>query len=130
MIVATLVATAFAFVVQDAPVTTQTPAPEAMEARPADATQPRMASGSAEEHITAGLASYRKRRFRDAQTHFQQAVDADSANAAAHFYLGYAIYKIAEPKRPNSPGKQEAAQHFAKAYELDPAFKPAWGRRG
>ena len=25
----------------------------------------------------------------------------------------------------NSPGKQEAAEHFAKAYELDPAFVPA-----
>src|SRR5688572_6209918 len=128
MIVATLVATAFAFAAQDAPVTAPTPAPETIEARPAADTLPRM-TGSAEDHINAGLASYRKRRFRDAQTHFQQAVEADPSSAAAHFYLGYTIYKIAEPKRPNSPGKQEAAQHFAKAYELDPAFKPNWGPR-
>lgn len=129
MIVATLALTAFAFAAQDAPVTTPSPAPEAMEARPADETAPRASAGSAEEHITAGLASYRKRRFRDAQKHFQQAVDADPGSAAAHYYLGYTIYKIAEPRRANSPGKQEAAQHFAKAYELDPAFKPAWGPR-
>ena len=84
---------------------------------------------SADEHIQAGLAVFRKKRFAAARGHFQQAVDASPDSAAAHFYLGYTIYKIAEPKRPNSPGKQEAAQHFAKAYELDPGFKPAWRRR-
>ena len=56
---------------------------------------------------------------------------ADPNSAAAHYYLGYTIYKIAEPKRHDSPGKKEAAAEFAKAYELDPAFKPVWGgRRG
>ena len=85
---------------------------------------------SADEHIAAGLAVFKKKRFAAARGHFQQAVDASPDSAAAHFYLGYTIYKIAEPKRPNSPGKQEAAQHFAKAYELDPGFKPAWHRRG
>ncbi len=86
-------------------------------------------SMSADEHINAGLAAFRKRRFAAARGHFQQAVDASPESAAAHFYLGYTIYKIAEPKRPNSPGKQEAAGHFAKAFELDPGFKPAWHGR-
>jgi len=85
---------------------------------------------SADEHIEAGKAAFKKKRFAVARGHFQQAVDASPDSAAAHFYLGYTIYKIAEPKRPFSPGKQEAAQHFAKAYELDPGFKPAWRRRG
>jgi tetratricopeptide (TPR) repeat protein len=85
---------------------------------------------SAEEHIEAGKAAFLKRRFAVARGHFQQAVDASPDSAAAHFYLGYTIYKIAEPKRPNSPGKQEAAQHFAKAYELDPGFTPSWRSRG
>jgi tetratricopeptide (TPR) repeat protein len=85
---------------------------------------------SADEHIEAGLAAFRRKRFTVARGHFQQAVDASPDSAAAHFYLGYTIYKIAEPKRPNSPGKQEAAQHFARAYELDPAFKPVWRGRG
>ena len=86
---------------------------------------------SADEHIAAGLAAFKKKRFAAARGHFQEAVEASPDSAAAHFYLGYTIYKIAEPKRANSPGKQEAAQHFAKAYDLDPGFKPAWhGRRG
>ena len=85
---------------------------------------------SAEEHIEAGKALFRKKRFAAARGHFQKAVDASPDSAAAHFYLGYTIYKIAEPKRPNSPGKQEAAGHFAKAYELDPGFKPSWRSRG
>jgi tetratricopeptide (TPR) repeat protein len=84
---------------------------------------------SADSHIDAGLAAFRKRRFAAAREHFEQAVAASPDSAAAHFYLGYTIYKIAEPKRPNSPGKQEAAGHFAKAYELDPGFKPAWRGR-
>ena len=86
-------------------------------------------SMSADEHINLGLASFKKKRFAAARKHFQEAVDASPDSAAAHFYLGYTIYKIAEPKRPNSPGKQEAAGHFAKAYELDPGFKPAWHGR-
>ena len=85
---------------------------------------------SAEEHIEMGKAAFKKKRFAAARDHFQQAVEANPDSAAAHFYLGYAVYKIAEPKRPNSPGKQEAAGHFAKAYELDPGFKPAWHGRG
>lgn len=102
------------------------PAPaQEQEAAPA----PAASAMSADEHINAGLAAFRKRRFAAARGHFQQAVDADPESAAAHFYLGYTIYKIAEPKRPNSPGKQEAAGHFAKAYELDPGFKPAWHGR-
>jgi hypothetical protein len=53
-------------------------------------------------------------------------VDAEPQNAAALFYLGYTYYKIAEPKRHDSPGKQRAAELFAKAYALDPAFTPVW----
>jgi tetratricopeptide (TPR) repeat protein len=73
-----------------------------------------------------GLALYKKRRFKQAEAEFRRAVEADPQNAAAEYYLGYTIYKIAEPRRPNHPGKAEAAEHFAKAYSLDPAFKPTW----
>ena len=106
------------------------PAQEAAPAQvPAAAQEPAASSMSADEHIQAGLADFRRRRFSSAKTHFEQAVAADPNSAAAHYYLGYTIYKIAEPKRANSPGKQEAAGHFAKAYELDPAFVPAWRPR-
>jgi len=99
---------------------------------PAPAQEPAASASamSAEEHIELGKAAFKKKRFSVARGHFQQAVDANPDSAAAHFYLGYTIYKIAEPKRANSPGKQEAAGHFAKAYELDPAFKPSWRSRG
>jgi tetratricopeptide (TPR) repeat protein len=85
-----------------------------------------MPAGSAQEHIDAGIAVFKRKHFAEAQSHFQAAVDAEPNNAAAHFYLGYAIYKIAEPKHPFHPDKQRAAAEFARAYELDPAFKPSW----
>ena len=50
--------------------------------------------------------------------------------AAAFYYLGYTVYKIAEPKRPNDPGKRQAAELFARAYQIDPGFTPDWGVRG
>jgi tetratricopeptide (TPR) repeat protein len=84
--------------------------------------------GSASDEIQAGLDAFARRRFTQAQAAFERAVAADPQSAAAQFYLGYTIYKIAEPKRHDSPGKKEALEHFAKAYELDPNFKPAWGR--
>jgi len=101
----------------------------AQEPAPAVET-PTASAMSAEEHIEAGKAAFKRKRFAAARGHFQQAVDASPDSAAAHYYLGYSIYKIAEPKRANNPGKQEAAGHFAKAYELDPGFKPSWRSRG
>ncbi|HEY3121881.1 MAG TPA: hypothetical protein VGL15_14750 [Vicinamibacteria bacterium] len=94
--------------------------------RAAAAPAPAVAAGSPQEHIDAGIAAFKHRRFAEAQAHFQAAVDAEPQNAGAHFYLGYAIYKIAEPKHPFHPDKQRAAAEFARAYELDPAFKPSW----
>jgi tetratricopeptide (TPR) repeat protein len=84
-------------------------------------------TGSAADAIQAGLTAFGKKRFSQAKSEFEKAVAADPQSAAAHFYLGYTIYKIAEPKKHDSPGKHEAAEQFAKAYELDPAFKPVWG---
>ena len=39
-------------------------------------------SMSADEHIQAGLAAFRRRRFSAARTHFEQAVEADANSAA------------------------------------------------
>jgi len=101
------------------------PAAETPEAGTASAAAP--SGGSASDEIQAGLAAFGKRRFAQAREAFERAVAADPQSAAAHFYLGYTIYKIAEPKKHDSPGKKEAAAEFAKAYELDPNFKPVWG---
>jgi Tfp pilus assembly protein PilF len=80
--------------------------------------------------LQAGLADFKKKKFARAEADFEKAVEANPNSAAAHFYLGYAIYKTAEPKRAFHPDKQKAAAEFAKAYELDPSFKPAWGVKG
>lgn len=88
------------------------------------------AQSAAEEQITMGLAAYRKLHFQEAESHFQAAVDADTGSAAALYYLGYAVYKIAEPRRPNDPGKRRAAELFARAYQIDPGFTPGWGVAG
>ena len=96
---------------------------------PAPATTAAPSSATASDEIHAGLTAFAKRRFTVARAAFERAVAADPNSAAAHYYLGYTIYKIAEPKRHDSPGKKEAAAEFAKAYELDPAFKPVWGSR-
>ena len=86
------------------------------------------AAGSPQSHIDAGLREFRRRRFAAAQAHFEQAVQANPEDAAAPFYLAYTVYKTAEPKRPFHPDKQKAAELFAKAYSLDPTFKPVWHR--
>ena len=88
------------------------------------------AGASASDEIQAGLDAFRKRRFTPARAAFERAVAADPHSAAAHYYLGYTIYKIAEPKRHDSPGKKEAAEEFAKAYELDPALQARLGQPG
>jgi hypothetical protein len=85
------------------------------------------AESTAEEQTAAGLKAYWRLHFSEAEGHFQAAVDADPGSAAALYYLGYTVYKIAEPKRPNDPGKQRAAGLFARAYDIDPAFTPGWG---
>jgi len=127
---------------QDAPAPAPAPkrARKAAKPAPASASTPEAenaaataapSGGSASDEIQSGLTAFAKHRFPAARAAFERAVAADPNSAAAHYYLGYTIYKIAEPKRHDSPGKKEAAAEFAKAYELDPAFKPVWGgRRG
>jgi tetratricopeptide (TPR) repeat protein len=84
----------------------------------------------ATDPIGAGLADFKKKRFARAEADFEKAVEANPQSAAAHFYLGYSIYKTAEPKKAFHPDKQKAAAEFAKAYELDPTFRPEWGPKG
>jgi Tfp pilus assembly protein PilF len=99
--------------------TTLAPAPQ----------EPAVASGSAQASIDAGLQAFKKRRFAQAEVEFRRAMEADPSSAAPVFYLAYTYYKMAEPKRPFHPDKQKSKEMFAKAYEMDPLFRPAWGPR-
>jgi tetratricopeptide (TPR) repeat protein len=78
--------------------------------------------------VDPGLALLKKGRYRSARAELEKVVAADAQNAAAQFYLGYALYKIAEPTRRLTKEKEEAAQHFAACYAIDPSFRPALGR--
>jgi TolA-binding protein len=103
---------------QAAPVKPASPSP-AQEAAPAP---------GAQAAIDAGLTAFKKRRFRQAEIEFRKAMEAEPSSAAAAFYLGYTYYKMHEKVR-NHPDKRRAAELFAKAFELDPRFRPVWGER-
>jgi Tfp pilus assembly protein PilF len=77
--------------------------------------------------LDAGLAAFKKRRFAKAEIEFRKALEANPTSAASNFYLGYTYYKMGEPRRRFNENKQKAKDLFAKAFELDPAFRPVWG---
>jgi tetratricopeptide (TPR) repeat protein len=103
---------------QDAP----PPAPPQVAATEIKAEEPAAAAA-----IATGQAAFKKRRFRAAQADFEKAVAADPQSAAAAFYLGYTHYKIGEPSRRMNEHKEQARELFAKAFTLDPGFRPDWG---
>lgn len=105
----------------------QAPAAPAMAVTPAPAA-PAAASGAAEPALAAGIAAFRKKRFAAARDAFEKAAAADPQSAAAAYYLGYAYYKLGEPSRRMDTNKQKSRELFAKAFGLDPAFRPSWGR--
>jgi tetratricopeptide (TPR) repeat protein len=101
---------------QAPPAEPSTPAVRAAEASPAGAA------------LDAGIAAFKKRRFAAARAEFEKALAADPQSAAAAYYLGYAHYKLGEPSRRMNADKERAKELFAKAFALDPTFRPTWGR--
>jgi tetratricopeptide (TPR) repeat protein len=87
-----------------------------------------VAAPAAAPHLDAGIAAFKKRRFSAARTEFEKAGEADPQSAAAAYYLGYTYYKMGEPSRRMNANKEKARELFAKAYTLDPGFRPSWGR--
>ena len=105
--------------------------PQAPPAAPAPEAPPPAASvaaPAAAPHLDAGIAAFKKRRFSAARAEFEKAGEADPQSAAAAYYLGYTYYKLGEPSRRMNANKEKARELFAKAYTLDPAFRPTWGR--
>lgn len=105
--------------------------PQAPPAAPAPEAPPPAASvaaPAAAPHLDAGIAAFKKRRFSAARAEFEKAGEADPQSAAAAYYLGYTYYKMGEPSRRMDANKEKARELFAKAYALDPAFRPTWGR--
>ncbi len=98
-------------------------APEPAPEKPATATT----GGEARTAIDAGLAAFRRHRLAAARAEFEKAVAADPQSAGAAYYLGYTLYKLGEPSHRMNANKERAKELFAKAFSLDPTFKPAWG---
>jgi tetratricopeptide (TPR) repeat protein len=114
-----------------APQAPQAPSPAAPvpETPPVQATDLTPASpGPAAAHLDAGIAAFKKRRFTAARAEFEKAEAADPQSAAAAYYLGYTFYKLGEPSRRMNANKEKAKELFAKAFSLDPTFRPTWGR--
>lgn len=86
------------------------------------------ASGAASPFLDAGIAAFKKRHFSAARSEFEKAEAKDPQSAAAAYYLGYTYYKLGEPSRRMNANKEKAKELFAKAFSLDPAFRPTWGR--
>ena len=89
---------------------------------------PASTSGAAAPHLDAGIAAFKKRRFAAARAECEKAEAADPQSAAAAYYLGYTYYKMGEPSRRMNSNKEKAKELFAKAFGLDPTFRPGWGR--
>jgi tetratricopeptide (TPR) repeat protein len=106
------------------------PAPEAPAvATPAQAAPAAAApTGAADPYLAAGIAAFKKRRFAAARAEFEKAEAADPQSAAAAYYLGYTFYTLGEPSRRMNANKEKAKELFAKAFSLDPTFRPAWGK--
>ena len=113
----------------------QAPPPSAPAPEPPAITAPAQAAppaatptGAADPYLAAGIAAFKKRRFAAARAEFEKAEAADPQSAAAAYYLGYTFYKLGEPSRRMNANKEKAKELFAKAFSLDPVFKPAWGK--
>jgi tetratricopeptide (TPR) repeat protein len=104
----------------------QAPPPPEPAVKAADL--PAAPSGAATASLDAGIAAFKKRRFAAARAEFEKAEAADPQSAAAAYYLGYTFYKLGEPSRRMNANKEKARELFAKAFSLDPAFRPTWGR--
>jgi len=118
MVLIAVLASALAAAPQEPAAAQPTEPPKTLEATPA-----------AQAAIEQGLQAFKRRRFSQAEAAFSKALEAEPLSPAANFYLGYTFYKMAEPTRRLTRDKQKAAALFAKAYELDPAFRPVWYRR-
>jgi tetratricopeptide (TPR) repeat protein len=89
---------------------------------------PAAPTGTVAVALDAGIAAFKKRRFAAARADFEKALLADPQSAAAAYYLGYTHYKLGEPSRRMNADKEKARELFAKAFALDPTFRPTWGR--
>jgi len=71
------------------------------------------AGSAGKEQNAAGIVSYGKKDWKEAEKHFREAVKSDDKLAEAHYNLGLALDKTGQHK--------EAGQEFDRAVKLAPA---------
>jgi tetratricopeptide (TPR) repeat protein len=79
-------------------------------------------SKTAKEHLEKGLSYLKARNYRSAVTALEESI-ANSPDADAYYYLGYAYYLIG--RSGDAESRKKSIECFDKAYELNPAFTPA-----
>lgn len=70
----------------------------------------------ATDDFASGMHLYRQGRYQEAISAFQLATQADPANAAAWYFLGYAQYV--------THNTAAALDSFSRAFQADPGFDP------
>jgi len=99
--------------------TPETPAAAATAAPAAPEAPAATPAGSAETALTQALSSYEKQDFASAADALKQAIAANPSSVEAHYYLGYALYKL---KRFD-----ESRVAFQQAYQLRSDYLPPVG---
>jgi tetratricopeptide (TPR) repeat protein len=80
--------------------------------------------------LSRGLAALRTGRYETAATELSRAVEQNPDDAAAHYYLGYAYYLMAEEQPDKRELARKAAAEIQEAYRLRPDFTPNWKKDG
>jgi tetratricopeptide (TPR) repeat protein len=113
-----------------APAEKAAPAPQPKATGETEAAKPAGEAAATKAEVSGpieeGLAAFKRHHFAAAKAAFEKAEEADPQSAAAAFYLGYAYYKLGEPSHRMNANKEKAKELFAKAFSLDPSFKPVW----
>ncbi|MBI3620716.1 MAG: tetratricopeptide repeat protein [Nitrospirae bacterium] len=97
------------------PVATPTEQPATPPPAPETAAAP-SAPESTDSALSQALSAYEKQDFSAAADALKNVIDADPTSVKAHFYLGYALYKL---KRFD-----ESRVEFAQAYQLQSNYLP------
>jgi tetratricopeptide (TPR) repeat protein len=85
---------------------------------------------AASQAFLGGFTDLKAGRYGTAEQKLLRAIEADPRSAAAHYYLGYTYYLLSRREPATSEYARKAAESIAKAFRIDPTFRPSWGKEG
>ena len=98
--------------------------PAVRTVRPARPPPPRVRRG----HIDAGLKAFKRHRYSQAEIDFRKAMDAGPVQRGGRLLPRLHVLQDGRAEAPVPSRQAKSAQLFARAFELDPKFKPVWRR--